>query len=287
MAELQKFIDARDQLLAQVSAVLEADERVTCAWLCGSYGRNEADAWSDLDLHVAIDDEHYESLVAEHKAIFARCGQQLHVISHGIRSWSMPNGRFWLVQYAPYMLEIDWNIGPTNGTTRPEASLVLFDRVGLPLTPHPSPIPDEERRKIAQEELDFFWAMAPIAIKYAGRGHTRLAVMQVNYLHNSYVKVWYACWRPELAQKEAYHQNRRIDATLERRLPRFRPDIDPLGALQVIRAYCDEMAALLPAASEFGVHLNDGVIREVDALAEIAEATAILGGTAPNTGSRR
>src|ERR671911_221465 len=99
MANLQDFLEARDELLARVSSVLEADARVTCAWLSGSYGRGEADEWSDLDLHVAVDDEQFEPFIADHKALFARCGDQLHVISHGIRSWSMPNGRFWLVQY--------------------------------------------------------------------------------------------------------------------------------------------------------------------------------------------
>jgi predicted nucleotidyltransferase len=284
---LQEFATARDQLLARVSAVLEADERVTCAWLSGSYGRGEADEWSDLDLHVAVADEHYEIFAGEHKELFARCGQQLHVISHGIPSWSMPNGRFWLVQYAPFMLHVDWNIGPTTGTTMPEASLVLFDRAGIPITPHPSPISDETRRKIAQDEVDFFWAMAPIAIKYAGRGHTRLAVNQVQYLERSLVKVWYALWQPELAQKEAYHQNRPLDPELEARLPRFGTIIDPLSALNVIRAYCDELASWRPALAEIDVHLNESIVREVAALADVAESTAKLGGSAPNVGSRR
>ncbi|MCC6457028.1 MAG: nucleotidyltransferase domain-containing protein [Caldilineaceae bacterium] len=286
-ATLAQLGEERNRLLSRVQQVLEADGRVTAAWLSGSYGRGEADAWSDLDLHVAVVDEHFEAFIAEHQTLFANCGQQLHVISHGILSWSMPNGRFWLVQYAPYMLEVDWNIGPTAATTRPEASYMLFDRVGIPITAPLPPVGDDFRRAEAKNQLDFFWAMAPIAIKFAGRGHTRLAVKQVDYLEGAFVKLWRALWRPELLQKDAYHQNRPLEAELDARLPRFGPTIDPLVALHVIRAHCDEVASWHPALAALGVSVHDGVVREVVALTEVAEKSARLGGSNPDQGSRR
>jgi hypothetical protein len=185
------------------------------------------------------------------------------------------------------MLEVDWNIGPTAGTTVPEASLVLFDRLGIPVTPPLPPVSDEMRRDKAKEELDFFWAMAPIAVKFVGRGHTRLAVKQVDLLQRSLIAVWHALKRPELLQKDAYHQNRPLDAELDVYLPRFGPEIGPLAALDVIRAYCDAMAALSPALAELGVRVEDGVMREVAALAEVAERSVRTGGSSPNRGSRR
>jgi hypothetical protein len=267
--------------------VLEEDVRVNAAWLSGSFGRGEVDEWSDLDLHVAVADAAYERFAAEHEAIFARCGEVLHVISHGIPSWSMPNGRFWLVQYAPYMLEIDWNIGPTRETTCPEASLILFDRVGIPTTPVQSPVDDAKRQREAKEQLDFFWAMAPIAIKFVGRGHTRLAAKQVDLLHRAFVSIWHALYRPELLEKDTYHQNRPLEAGLDACLPRFEPVIDPLAALKVIRAFCDEVVTWHPALTEIDMRVNERAVRETYALAEIAEAAARHGGSGPQRGSRR
>jgi predicted nucleotidyltransferase len=284
---VERLREERDRLLARVTDVLETDARVTAAWLSGSYGRGEADEWSDLDLHVAVADEHFEAFIAEHVTLFARCGQQLHVISHGIPSWSMPNGRFWLVQYAPYMLEVDWNIGPTAATTRPEASYMLFARVEIPITPPYLPVEEDYRRAEASKQLDFFWAMAPIAVKFAGRGHTRLAVEQVDLLQEAFIRVWRALWRPELLQKDAYHQNRPLEAELDAILPRFGPNIDPLAALNVIRAFCDEVASWHPALAALGVRVNDNIVREMAALAQVAEKAARAGGSSPESGSRR
>src|SRR5690606_3708103 len=102
-------------------------------------------------------------------------------------------------------------------------------------------VDDARRRREAQENLDFFWAMTPIAIKFCGRGHTRLAVKQVDWLKEAYGKAWCAVWRPELLQKDVYHQNRPLEAELNALLPRFGPVIDPLVALGVIRAHCAAM----------------------------------------------
>jgi predicted nucleotidyltransferase len=285
-AALQHLGQERDHLLDRVTQVLEADERVASAWLLGSFGRAEADEWSDLDLHIAVEDEHLPALLDEHQALFARCGRPLLVLG-GMPSNSMPGGRFWLVNYAPYMLEIDWNIGPTLEATRPEASLLLFDREDIPTTPPLSPAEEEQRRAEAMEQLTFFWAMAPIAIKYAGRGHTRLAVKQVDLLEEAYVKLWRAVRRPERLQREIFHQNRPLEAALEVRLPRFGPSIDPATALTIIRRFCQEVERLHPTLAELGASVNAEVVKEVAVLADLAEPVAQAGGSTPDRGSRR
>jgi hypothetical protein len=199
----------------------------------------------------------------------------------------MPGGRFWLVQYAPYMLEIDWNIGPVQAAVRPEASHLLFDRFGVPMAQPLPPIEEEQRRAVADKQLSFFWAMAPIAIKFAGRGHTRLAVKQVDLLEDAFVKLWYALRRPERLQKESYHQNRPLEPELDARLPRFGPWIDPVAALTVIRSFCSEVEALHPGLAGLGAVVADEVVKETAALAALAEAVARAGGSAPDRGSRR
>lgn len=283
---LKQLGEKRDELLDRVTRVLEADAQVKAVWLSGSFGRGEADEWSDLDLHVAVVDEDWPAVLEEHRALFDRCGQVLLVIG-GMPSNSMPGGHFWLVQYAPTMLEIDWNIGPVGQAVRPEASRLLFDRAGIPIEPPPSPVSEEQRRAEAKKQLAFFWAMAPLAVKFAGRGHTRLAVKQVDYLQECTIALWYVLRHPEQLQRDAYHQNRPLEAELSARLPRFAPVIDPLAALEVIRALCREVESLHPALAELGVAVDEGVAKEVAALAEVAEVTARAGGSAPDRGSRR
>jgi predicted nucleotidyltransferase len=283
---LKQLGQERDELLDRVTRVLEADTRVKVAWLSGSFGRGEADEWSDLDLHVAVVDEQLPAILEEHRALFDRCGPVLQVL-RSMPSDSLPSGHFWLVQYAPYMLEVDWNIGPVGQAVRPEASHLLFDRAGVPIAPPLPPISEEQRRSDAHWQLTFFWAMAAIAIKFAGRGHTRLAVRQSDLLKDATIKLWRAVSQPELLQRDGYHQNRPLEPELSARLPRFAPGIDPLAALEVIRALCREVESLHPALAALGATVDEGVAKEVAALAEIAEIIAREGGSAPERGSRR
>jgi hypothetical protein len=57
----ERYAAAREDLLQRVLRALSADERVIAAWLSGSEGRGEGDAWADYDLHVAIDNDVYSS----------------------------------------------------------------------------------------------------------------------------------------------------------------------------------------------------------------------------------
>jgi hypothetical protein len=47
--QLAAYTRDRDDLLVRIVGVLQADVRVRSAWLTGSFGRGEADAWSDID----------------------------------------------------------------------------------------------------------------------------------------------------------------------------------------------------------------------------------------------
>lgn len=60
---LSDYARERSTLLDRIVQLLEADHRVAAAWLSGSFGRGEADDWSDLDLHVAIKEEHFTAFL--------------------------------------------------------------------------------------------------------------------------------------------------------------------------------------------------------------------------------
>lgn len=276
----------RDALLKKLTGALQTDGRVEAAWLSGSFGRQEADEWSDLDLHVLVKDDFFQEIVAQPAEVFEYAGKPLLVQWVDGNSWSMPGGRFWLVMY-PGAIDVDWNIGPASQAARPVASLVLFDRFGVPVASEPPPASFEERRVAARSDVTFFWAMVPIAVKYAGRGHTRLAVGQTGLLQEAFTRLWRVLYRPEHLKAEPYHQNRRLEADLDARLPRFGAVITPESALAVIKEFCQEAERLNPALSELGVEVPTELIGEVKGLIALAELAAKIGGSRPNEGSRR
>ena len=57
---------AQKALLERLIAVLEGDERVESAWLSGSFGRGDGDAWSDIDITAVVDEEDLPHCVGEY-----------------------------------------------------------------------------------------------------------------------------------------------------------------------------------------------------------------------------
>jgi len=53
-----------DQYLHTLTAKIEADERIKAAWLEGSFGRGNADRYSDLDIHLLLAQDHVEAFRA-------------------------------------------------------------------------------------------------------------------------------------------------------------------------------------------------------------------------------
>jgi predicted nucleotidyltransferase len=77
--DLAAYARQRDDLLARIVGVLDSDQRVRAAWLSGSFGRGEADAWSDLDLHVALDDDELVGFRAARRDLYAQVGRPVLV----------------------------------------------------------------------------------------------------------------------------------------------------------------------------------------------------------------
>jgi predicted nucleotidyltransferase len=267
---------ARDAILDRSVRCLEADARAGAAWLLGSFGRGEADAWSDLDLLIAVADEHLETFLAERPALYTRIGRPL-IVQDEMPSDVLDGARFQLVVFdGP--VEVDWNIGPLSRARRADDSVLLFDRAGVPPLVLP-PLSPEERRARARERLIFFWAMAPIAVKYAGRGETRRVGRQIELLTQPLIALRRLVnepegpepWRPQVT-------NRRLEPELDALLPMLGETIDPLSALAVIRALCDEVERLHPALAALGVPIPSEMPGAVRAMAATAEAVVLRGG---------
>ena len=266
---LQGYARTRDALLGRITAELEADPRVAAAWLSGSFGRGEDDAWSDFDLHVAVHDEAFPAFLQERDDLYRRIGPPV-LVQHDMPSPTQPGGRYQLVVY-PGPVEVDWIVGPASQAVRPRETRMLLARGDVPVV-IPPPLPAAERRAKAGDALVFFWAMAPIAVKYAGRGQSRRASHQIDLLTGAFVLLWRLVELPRGPDPSAPGQNRGTEAALDARLPRLEWDIDPRLALDVVRGLCAEVERLHPFLEELGVPVPIAMPAETAALADLAEA---------------
>jgi hypothetical protein len=248
--------------------VLDDDPRVLAAWLDGSFGRGVDDAWSDLDLHLVIEDEALDAFVGNRLELYRKIGDPL-LIQKEMASPTQSRGLFQLVFY-PGPVEVDWIIGPASTANRPQETRMLIARGPIPIVA-PRPATGERRTRLAQDRLTFFWAMAPIAVKYAGRGDTRRAVTQIELLTGSFIVLWRLVHAPDGPDPTAPGQNRATEPDLDAILPRVGREIDLLSALEVIRQLCHEVCRLHDPLSELDATVSGQLTVEVEHLANVAE----------------
>ncbi|HUF00132.1 MAG TPA: nucleotidyltransferase domain-containing protein, partial [Anaerolineales bacterium] len=100
---LQDYLQSRNVLITSIVTELSSDERLLAAWLTGSYGRNDADEVSDLDLNIVVAEPYTKILCARqeqvsHKTtsarleLFSRFGQP--AIIHENNHNAPENGTF-------------------------------------------------------------------------------------------------------------------------------------------------------------------------------------------------
>ncbi|MGN6486024.1 MAG: hypothetical protein ACTHMX_16665 [Thermomicrobiales bacterium] len=260
---LETLAARRDATLARIVERVAQDERVVAVWLTGSFGRGEDDAWSDLDLHLAIEDAYLAAWWDARMALYEAIAPPLFVQPEK-PSNAQEGGHFQLV-YMPGPVEVDWNVGPVSLATRPPTSRMLLARREIPI--EPSPVLDaDERRERLQRSTDFFWAMTPIAIKYAGRGATTSAVDQIDLLVRGISEVWWVLrGTPNLVSR-----NPRIESELAAILPVLDPVIEPSGCLGASEGLMAAMGTLRPDLEGEGVRWPDALVSQTVALVEIA-----------------
>jgi hypothetical protein len=172
---LQLRIQERTELLHRATAELERDPRIMAAWLFGSLGRGEADALSDLDIFVIVDDKHIESICAARREFVVPFGSLLCVVDAPQNA--LRGGGYLMALYTGTHgpLQADWYWQAQSRARIPQQTLLLFDKVGLPHDDRPTTFddmnPPEERDPITaiSNTVCFFWAMLFIAGKYAYR----------------------------------------------------------------------------------------------------------------------
>jgi hypothetical protein len=146
---------------------------------------------------------------------------------------------------------------------------MLVERSEIPIG-YPPPLSGAERHALAADRLIFFWAMAPIAVKYVARTDTCRAVSQIDLLTVAYIALWRLVAYPHGPHPWLPHTNRVLEGELAARLPRVASRIDPLDALKVIEALCAQVERLHPALAAFGVPIPDEMPDEVARLTALA-----------------
>jgi predicted nucleotidyltransferase len=278
--DLIQYAKERDVLLGRIVQTLEGDPRVGAAWLSGSFGRGEADEWSDLDLHLAVDDAQFDQFLEERELLYRRVGRPI-LIQENKASESQVGACYQLVMY-PGPIEVDWNIGPASQAQRPLAFQMLVDRITIPIVAS-APLTATERRAQADHWLTFFWAMAPIAVKLCGRGDARRAVKQTDLLTTAFIALWRLVSQPEGPDPILPATNRILEPELDARLPRVGPTIDPRGALDIVGELCQEVEKLHLALMALGAAIPFEVPADVVRLRGIAEEVLRRGDIQPRT----
>jgi predicted nucleotidyltransferase len=186
----------RDALIERTQEQLPRDERVVAAWLHGSLGRDSADDWSDIDLVVLIEDKHVTEFWADRQALFDAIAQPVYQQRPIPGNSMISGGNFQLVVF-PGPVEIDWTIAPATGAVRPSDTRLLFERHPIPIIDRPAP---ERTESESQDRLEFFWAMAPVAIKYAARDDMLQTAGMISVLRDALRVIDDKANRPKLSR---------------------------------------------------------------------------------------
>lgn len=95
----------RSQLIDLLTAWLSEDPRVMALWLGGSLGRQSGDAYSDIDLYVAVDEADFEPF---YQAVPGEVGKRvplLHAVEFAFRRTS-PTERVWFLHPEGLLAEL-------------------------------------------------------------------------------------------------------------------------------------------------------------------------------------
>ena len=138
---MESIEEMRDAALAGITLALKGDLRFDAAWLAGSFGRGEEDAYSDLDVWLAVDAAYAEELCRRPQPTNAGTTAArlrvvetpgIPVIIHEQHANAPSGGAFTAVIYATG-LAVDWTFVPALGAARGASTRLLFDRVGIPV----------------------------------------------------------------------------------------------------------------------------------------------------------
>ena len=262
--QLKAFQESREALLAEAIARLSNDERIVAAWLTGSYGRNDADEMSDLDITLAIADPYSKILCARPEQVSHRTSEErftlfsqfgLPALIHENNHNAPESGTFTLVMYAGSAVMVDWILVPLSKAKRTHGSRLLFDKAGIPVSPLPEPEELEQSQKNVAQQWAFFWMMAAITIKYLIREDHVFVTEWLEHLHELVQDI------ERRVRREPWKYTR---GSLSQLQPTWEQQMDS------IRRLCQKMEALAPQVERFSATSLALPLEEIQRLIALA-----------------
>jgi predicted nucleotidyltransferase len=167
--------DNHQDIASRFLAACQADDRIVAAFLGGSYARNEADRFSDLDLFFVTTDEAYEDFLVEKESFIRRLGEPIFLEDFGVPHGycfifsNTTEGEFWFGCESNFK---DIYSGPYK---------VLFDKKNILVgEAFPTHIADQTRQlELLHRQIDWFWHELSHFIKAMGRKQLWFAYGQI------------------------------------------------------------------------------------------------------------
>jgi predicted nucleotidyltransferase len=264
MNKLESYREHRDTLLTDISEMLSRDERFVAGWLTGSFSRDDADSVSDIDLSLVIADAYTTNLCTRLDQVNAQTSPERYLLFSQFGSPALihennnnaPEGAtFTFVLYSESALMVDWILIPHSKATRPHKSKLLFDKVGIPVSPPLKPEDLEQSRKSVTEAWAFLWMMTAITIKYLIRDDSVFVTQWIENLHKLIQET------ERRINNEPWKYTRgslsQLQTTREKQI-------------ELIRKLCERMQELEPKASAFINSQLTTPILEIETLLSLA-----------------
>lgn len=196
----------RAALVQQAGRLLREDSRIVAAWLAGSLGREEGDAYSYVDLWVVVDDAYMKEIGEGRREYAALLGEPV-LLSEAPQNAPAGGAYLWALypgKHGPQ--HVDWNWLPQSTAAIPPDTRLLFDKSSLPLSV--AHIPErptgDELASALTQECAFFWGMSTVVAKYIARGKTYEALNLLNIAGDALTK---AKWLLGTGTRMTYRDN--------------------------------------------------------------------------------
>jgi hypothetical protein len=188
------------QFLRRLIEVLETDPRIAGVAIGGSYLTNSLDAFSDLDIVIAVEPKEYPGVLPNRKAIAASLGTLLAAFT----GEHVGEPRLLVCLYDKPLLHVDLKFVCLDDVAqRVEEPIVLWEREGRvteALTRGRPEFPSPNQQWIEER----FWIWVHYVLSKIGRGELFEAIGNLSFLRENVLgplALWHAGGRPSGVRK--------------------------------------------------------------------------------------
>jgi hypothetical protein len=243
----ERFQQERDQLLDIISGLLDADPGVKAAWLFGSLGRGDGDAFSDIDLWVVGEQDYIDGVNADPLRYVSQIDPP--ILSLEAPQNAPEGGVYFMACYdaptAPHI--VDWYWQPVDTAYLPFDALLLFDKVGIIQEDKPVRFQGQLKNKAVIEQphhfISFFWMMLMITAKQVSRSPWAIEMELLPYVLGPFYKVQHELGLEKIVQTHTLHSHRL-----------------PIEKIQLLSYLADEMSGMMENFSDMGIKVPTSVI---------------------------